>query len=160
VNSVARQPPRSIRVVLDEALREACIAGLLSTDLLQVSHEREARKRCWAAPDIVLWVPAHAQRNVGPGVDVLEGRRDRDSKDGGIARIRLAVAEVIHQADGCAIDRRPVLRGVVRGRGKDGRQGADVLEAEDSACLDSRLAGRGNGEASMVLIGVREKALG
>lgn len=146
-------------MILDEACRKTCFAGFIHIDLLQVSYEGEARQRCRATPDVVLWVPAHAQRDVGPGVDVLKGCRDRDGEDRRLARVGLAVAEVVHQADGRAVNRWTVLGGVLRGGGEDGRESADALEAEDAASLSGRLAGCGDLEAGIVAVGVGEETL-
>lgn len=101
-----------------------------------MAYERKAGKRCGTAPLIILRVPAHAQRNVGPSVDVLERRGDGDGENGRVARFGFAVTEIVHETYGRARHFRGSLLGGVRRVGENGRECANVLQAHDSAGLD------------------------
>lgn len=101
-----------------------------------MAYEREAGKRCGTAPLIILRVPAHAQRDVGPGINILERRSDGDGENGWVAGLRFAVTEIVHETYGRARHFRGSLLGGVWRAGKDGRKGADVLQAHNSAGLD------------------------
>lgn len=177
VHGAAGQPPAGVGVCLDEAGRQVGRGRFLAGDGLEVAEQRVAGEgggrggagagvpggRAQAEGGLqaledgqalgrgVGRLPLQGEADVGAGAGVAEGGGDGDGQQCRVARVALAVGQVLGQADGEAAEADRAGRAGRAGRGAVGEDGGDRTKGgqrEDAACEHGRLGRAGDAARS------------